>query len=280
MENNFLTRLRLVTPALLAILLWASLATLGTRLAEVPAFFLLGMGFLIGSLCGLRDWRQWKVSTSQLALGLYGLFGYHFCLFMALRIGPVLEANLLNYLWPLLVVLLAPLFFPNLKITKRAVVAACLGFTGAALIVTNGRFELNMDQGISGFLFAIGAAFIWSTYTLLCRKNPFPSGAIGLFCLLSGILSLICHSWLEPSYVPTSQQMIFVLLLGLGPMGAAFFLWDRAIKKADPRLLGGISYLTPLLSTVFLISFGMGSLSFISALAIVLILVSSILSLM
>ena len=97
--------------ALGAIALWSTLATLGLALAHVPPFLLTGLSLLIGSLIALPlsrfDMRQWRVPLRTLALGVYGLFGFHFLLFMALRNAPPVEANLVNYLWPLLMVVLA-----------------------------------------------------------------------------------------------------------------------------------------------------------------------------
>jgi drug/metabolite transporter (DMT)-like permease len=44
-----------------------------------------------------------------------------------------------------------------------------------------------------------------------------------------------------------------LLLIGLGPLGAAFYLWDAALKQGDPQQIGLLSFLTPLLSTVLLL---------------------------
>jgi len=62
-----------------------------------------------------------------------------------------------------------------------------------------------------------------------------------------------------------------MILLGLGPMGSAFFLWDKALKEGDPRAIGSITYLTPLLSTLWLIIAGGKKLTWTSATAIVLL---------
>src|SRR5947209_11315705 len=94
--------------ALAAIALWSTLASLGVALAHVPPFLLTGLALLIGSAPSWPLARQWRIPASTLLLGVYGLFGFHFLLFLALRSAPPLEANLVNYLWPLLIVVLAP----------------------------------------------------------------------------------------------------------------------------------------------------------------------------
>ena len=97
--------------ALGAILLWASLATLGLRLSHLPPFWLTGVALLMGSVIAVPlsgfDFSQWRVPLRTLALGVYGLFGFHFLLFIALRHAPPVQANLVNYLWPLGMVVLA-----------------------------------------------------------------------------------------------------------------------------------------------------------------------------
>ena len=40
---------------------------------------------------------------------------------------------------------------------------------------------------------------------------------------------------------------------GLGPLGAAFYVWDMALKRGDARRIGILSYLTPLASTALLL---------------------------
>ena len=73
--------------ALGAIALWASLAALGVSLTHIPPFLLTGVALIIGSVPAwpfvLRDPAQWRVPLRTLALGVYGLFAYHFLLFIA-----------------------------------------------------------------------------------------------------------------------------------------------------------------------------------------------------
>jgi drug/metabolite transporter (DMT)-like permease len=258
-------RLLLAVPAtalaLGAVALWSLLALLAVRLADVPPFLLLGLALGGAGLLALPSWRAWRVPTSTLALGVYGLFGFHLLLFLALRRAPAVEANLVNYLWPLLIVVLAPRVLPGMRLTWRHVVAVTLGLAGAALLITGGRWTLSSDYW-EGYALAAGSAFIWATYSLLTRRaGNFPTAAVGLFCLVSGVLALLCHAVLEPGFVPSPTQAFLIALLAIGPMGSAFFLWDAALKRGDPRTIGALAYLTPLGSTLCLLVAGVGSLT-------------------
>jgi drug/metabolite transporter (DMT)-like permease len=245
--------------ALGAIALWASLAALGVSLSHVPPFLLTGIALLIGSLIALPlsgwDWRQWRVPASTLAVGVYGLFGFHFLLFIALRNAPPVPANLINYLWPLGMVVLAPWLLPGKQLTRRHLLAALLGFAGAALAIVGGRGESVDVVWAWGYLLALASAFVWATYSLLTQRVPhFPTAAIGSFAAVSGVLSLLCHWWLETPVTLSAQDWGLMALLGLGPLGGAFFLWDAALKRGDAQQIGVLSFLTPLLSTLVLLA--------------------------
>ena len=244
--------------ALGAIALWGALAALAVALAHVPPFLLTGLSLLVGSVIALPlsrfDWRQWRVPAPTLALGVYGLFGFHFLLFIALRHAPPVQANLVNYLWPLGIVVMAPLFLPGVSLQRHHVLAALLGFAGAALAIL-GRGTGGEAVWAWGYLPALGSAFIWSSYSLLTRRvKAFPTAAIGSFALVSGLLSLLCHALLETPVALTGRDVALIALLGLGPLGGAFFLWDAALKRGDPRQIGVLSFLTPLLSTLTLLA--------------------------
>jgi len=258
--------------ALISILLWSTFATLGQRLRHVPPLLLAGLALGIGSAISLRNARSWFTRPHILFFGIAGMFGYHLLLFLALRLSPAIEANLLNYLWPILIVLLSGAILPGYRPGPRHVAGALIAFLGAALVITGGR--LSFDPAcLPGYLMAIGAAVTWALYSVLTKRfSPFPTAAVGGFCFFSSLLALAGHALFEPHVRLASGDWAQIAALGLGPMGLAFYAWDAALKRGDPRVIGALSYLTPVLSTVLLALFGMNAvLSWGSIAALVLI---------
>ena len=275
-DSNRILDMRADLLAIGAIVLWASLATLATLLSQIPPFLLTGIGLVIGSLISLPlsgfKLSAWKVPAKTLGVGVYGLFGYHLMLFIALQTAPAVEANLVNYLWPLLIVVLSPLFTRSLKLGARNIIAASAGFTGAAIAISSAGAGAGPLGFEIGYLFAFAAAVIWATYSLLTTKLPtFPTSAIGLFGLVSGLLAIAAHFVLEDPAVISASDWVLLVILGLGPLGGAFYFWDAALKIGDPRRIGLLAFLTPLLSTTLLLVVSGRALSWQLLLATVLI---------
>jgi drug/metabolite transporter (DMT)-like permease len=259
--------------ALITISLWSFLAVLGAGVNHLPSILVTGIALTISGLIGALRLRSWRIPWKTLAVGVYGLFGYHFLYFTALSYAPVVEANLLNYLWPLLIVLLSPVILAGHELKPHHLVGAILGLSGAALIVSGGRFSLDLAN-LPGYLSAAAAAFVWATYSLATKRMPpFPTAAVGSFCFFSGMLSLGLYWGLSGGspVLPEGRDWVYLVLLGLGPLGAAFFTWDAALKRGDPRVIGSLAYLTPLTSTLILVLVGGKPFTWVSALAMALI---------
>jgi drug/metabolite transporter (DMT)-like permease len=269
-----------------AVFLWGSLAVLTTYTGAIPPFQIVAIAFFIGFGLALIKWialreplsAPFRQSVAAWAIGVGGLFGYHFLLFLALKISPPVQANLINYLWPLLIVLFSA-FFPGQMLRTRHIAGAVMGFAGAGLLVTGASgFTLDPDH-VAGYTAALAAAFVWTIYSLASsRLTSVPTDAIGAFCLVAAILSASAHLVFEATVIPSTGEWLALVALGLGPAGGAFFLWDWGLKRGNVRALGGIAYTAPLSSTALLILLGPSILTGTIAIAACLIIGGAILA--
>lgn len=253
-----------------AIVLWATLATLTTLSGAVPPWQLLAMSFTLATLVGAALWAAEARRTGRplgavvgghlrlpprvWAVGLFGLFGYHLAYFMALQIAPPADANLINYLWPLLIVLFSALL-PGERLRGYQVAGALLGFGGIVVLLAGGRgLALSADYAV-GYLLALACAVIWAAYSVLSRHyGQVPTGAVGGFCAVTAVLAWGGHLLLEPTVWPVGWAWPAVVGLGLGPVGAAFYAWDAGVKRGNIQTLGTLAYAVPPLSTLLLIA--------------------------
>jgi drug/metabolite transporter (DMT)-like permease len=252
-----------------AILLWSFLAFFTAASGTMPPFQLTAVTFAIGGLAGVALWSVRPQAMKALRqpwpvwlLGVGGLFGYHALYFASLRIAPPVEAGLINYFWPLLIVLFSALL-PGERLRPHHIIGALLALAGAALIVTGGQGFTFKSEYALGYLFALGGALTWSTYSVLSRRfAAVPSDAITGFCLVTAVLAGLCHLLLERTVWPTDLwQWAAIVGLGLGPVGLAFYVWDIGVKHGDIQVLGAASYAAPLLSTSILILTGYAAYS-------------------
>ncbi|MDF1794283.1 MAG: EamA family transporter [Thalassobaculaceae bacterium] len=282
-----MTRGRATLIGFTAVLSWALLALFTALSGDVPPFQLLAMTFSVATAIGVV--ASLARGTSPLAhlrqpapvwlLGVGGLFGYHFFYFLALRNAPAVEASLIAYLWPLLIVVFSALL-PGERLRWFHVGGALLGLAGAALLVTKGQ-SLEIDPRYTlGYIAAGICALTWSSYSLASRRfGDVPTDAVGGFCAAAAILAIPCHMIFETTIWPQSTvEWLAVLALGLGPVGGAFFTWDIGVKKGDIQVLGASAYAAPLLSTLVLVVAGLAPATPVVAIACVLIVGGAVLA--
>ena len=211
-------------------------------------------------------------ATAGVVVGVGGLFGYHALYFLALRFAPPAEAGLLNYLWPLLIVLFSSLL-PGERLAPHHIVGAVLGLAGTVLLFAGNSGSGFAPGQVPRLIAAFVAAFVWAAYSVMSRKlKSVPTDAVAGFCLATALLAAIVHGIVEVMIWPdTPAQWLAIIALGVGPVGAAFYAWDIGMKRGDIRVLGAASYATPLLSTAFLILAGFAKPSASIAIAAVLI---------
>jgi drug/metabolite transporter (DMT)-like permease len=257
-----------------AVLLWAILASLTALAGPIPPFQLAAMTFAIGTVVGLIYARVTRQSLSVLramplgawALGIYGLFAFHTCYFFALQRAPALEASLVIYLWPLLIVVFSgflPARLGGQGLRWWHLAGAGLGFAGTILILLDASGRPDFQGSLAGYALALTAALIWSSYSVASRLyQGVPSVAVIGSCAVTCVGSAALHLGLETTVWPAGLASWGAIIgLGLGPVGLAFYIWDEGMKRGDLRLLGAAAYATPLLSTVIMAGLGLGRAS-------------------
>ena len=265
---------------LTAILMWSLLAALTVATGKIPAFQLAAMTFAIGALViGPLTWiwrpgalrALWQPPLAWI-VGVGGLFGYHALYFLALRFAPPAEAGLLNYVWPLLIVVFSSLL-PGERLAPHHIIGALLGLAGTVLLFAGNSAGGFAPGQVPGLIAAFVAAFVWAAYSVMSRKlKSVPTDAVAGFCFATALLAALVHGAVELTVWPDGlAQWLAITALGVGPVGAAFYAWDIGMKRGDIRVLGAASYATPLLSTSFLIWAGFAKPSAGLAIAAVLI---------
>lgn len=265
-------RMRATLIGFIAVLLWATLALFTTATGRVPPFQLLSLTFGIAFAVSLLRWiwlarrslarfiRIFRQPWPVWLLGIVGLFGYHALYFTALDHAPPVEASLIAYLWPLLIVLLSALL-PGERLHWTHLLGGAVGLIGAIMLVlqkAEGAVAFEARY-IPGYLAALGCAFTWSIYSVMSRRfGQAPTDLVGAFCGATALLGIVAHLVLgEPTIWPADRwEWAAVVALGLGPVGLAFFVWDYGVKRGDIKALGACSYASPLLSTILLILAG------------------------
>ena len=289
-----------------AVLMWSLLAVLTAASGAVPPFQLTALAFAVAGGAGVAviaahgAWRDLRQPWAAWLIGVGGLFGFHFFYFTALRNAPPVEASLIAYLWPLLIVVLSA-FLPGERLRWYHVAGAALGLAGTALVVTGGT-GLSVDLlYLPGYAAAFACAVVWAVYSVLARRfASVPTVAVAGFCLATAALSAGAHLLFEetvwpagpgagfgfaPGALRAGAHLVFeetvwpagrgewlaVLGLGLMPVGAAFYVWDHGVKRGDIQVLGASAYAAPLLSTTILVVTGFAEARWSIAVAALLI---------
>lgn len=248
-----------------AIVPWATMAAvIDAALKTVPSSQLLFWSFVFATpaaflwdrlLGGRPAIALFRISLPVLLIGLLGIFGWTAGVQLSLDRAPVIEANLLTYLWPLMMVAMSPLAGERFSAVSLFGVVA--GFVGAALIATGGKGVAIEPGFYVGYSLALAGALAWAVFVILLqrqgshatRRTPVfvAAGCVCAFAMAFGIDGRIS--------IPPPMAILEAAWLGIGPMSLAFVCWDRAVTTNHLALVGRLSYLDPLISTLLLMIF-------------------------
>ncbi len=269
-----------------ALVMWSSLAVMVTAVRDIPAFQLLSIGMFLGGLAGAVSWPfrrgAWKkaffLPWPVWLTGIYGIFGYHLCFFLAFRWAPPLQANIVNYLWPLFTIVFCS-FLPGGKLRSYHISGLLIGIMGVFVALLAAPNGLSLDY-LPGYLCAAGCALIWSSYTTLSRYyKEISTDAVCGFCFATSLLAALFHFAFETTQWPVSASGWWSLfLIGLLPTGLAFYAWDIGVKKGNLLFLSLVSYVTRIASSIYLWVLGFSQMTQGAALGIALVTIGAALA--
>ncbi len=191
-------------------------------------------------------------------LGFLNPFLYYVVLFKAYSILPAQEAQPLNFIWPIMLVLLSiPLL--NQKIKPKDILAIIISFVGVFVISTRGDILGFKFTSPTGVLLATGSSIIWALFWIYNMKDErdevvrlflnFAFGSVFIF------LSMLLFTGVK---IPNLNGILGAAYVGLFEMGITFLLWLRALKLSKTTAhIANLIYLVPFLSLV-VISFAVG----------------------
>lgn len=260
----------------LAIASWGTLGALGALSATMNPYLVLGCCFAIGAGLGVLYCRATGAGVARpgdqgIMAGALLLTVYHVAYLTAFHFADPISVSLINYLWPACLILVGNLFF-GLASGAAGVIGALVGFSGVVILVRPDGIALTEDQMI-GYGLAFFGALCWGTYSNLRRRR---SGAgVGDMVTISAISAAACLILAAATGPGLSdlglRDLYVIVLLGIGPAGGAFFLWDIGMRRGNAALLGVIGYAAPIISTLVMVGLGLGSWSSRIVVAVVLI---------
>lgn len=138
----------------------------------VNLFAFLGLFFIVllqGKKTIIQNYTKRDYFTFA-QMGFLGAFLYPFFFYGALQFLPAQEAFIINYLWPIMVVVFAILILKE-QITSRKILGIICSFLGVAIIITKGSFFTLQFGNILGILSAIIGAIVYGFFQCLVKNR-------------------------------------------------------------------------------------------------------------
>lgn len=226
--------------------------------ASAVAVIFLGLLLTITKKWHLLRQTTLKSIGLSAIMGLLNPFAYYLILLKAYSLLQAQEAVALNYIWPMILVLLS---IPVLKqrISWMSFAALIISFSGTLIIATGGKpWSLDLSNPVGTGL-ALSSAFFWAVYWLLNLKDTrgteeklFLNFSFGfvytlIYCIITSDLAL-----------PGIHGGLGAVYIGLFEMGITFVLWLKALQYAENTArVSNLVFLSPFLSLI-IVSFAVG----------------------
>ena len=250
------------TFALITILIWATMATMvKVLLADIPnlqalavsgvfAFlFLLLMNIKTGKLKEMKRYRV-KDFGSMAGLGFLGLFLYSALYYYGIGQLGAQEACILNYLWPMMIVLFSCLILKERMTVLKGVAMVC-SFLGIVILSLE-KSDAAGGNTVAGMAACIVAAACYGLFSVWNKKKDYDQNITMMVIWLTvAVCSFAVGPFMEEWVTIKGMQWLGILWLGVMTDAVAYLLWALALKGVeDTAKIANLAYLTPFLSVV------------------------------
>ncbi len=240
-----------------AILCWASLpAATGSGLNGLTTEELLFYSFTsaaaylyIQHIVTKKTYKLKLGNIKFIALGIWGIFIYHYTYYKALDNAPLAEGAILATTWSFwIVVFSSVLKYRKIKLT--VVLIALIGLFGAGLVIASGK-QLTFDSSyMFGYMLALFCGIIWSSFSVALSYLKNEDDPMTAFTIIAAFLSFFMFLLTMPHKIPSTKNIIAGIYLGFVPLGLSFYLWNKALVSGNVSIIGLLSYLTPPLAVI------------------------------
>jgi len=248
-----------------AVLLWSTVATafkIALRTVDIyqllfysslTAFIVLFIFFLFEKRASELKLISVKAVGMSALRGFLNPFLYYLILFEAYDILPAQEAMSLNYIWPIVLVLLAAPILKQ-KINLFGFAGIITSFIGVILIATKGNISSLAFENLRGDILALSSSVVWALFWLSNMKSKESETtklllSFGFGVIFTFPLMLLYSNFALPS-IDASMALVYV---GIAEMGLTFFLWLNALKySARADQVSKLVYLSPFISLLFI----------------------------
>ncbi len=247
-----------------ALLLWAVEPLVVSELINVPLFEILAIVFtscFLLTAIRITILRRWKIILQQkLFVWIFGVFaicGSDLCYLVGAKLAPIAHVDLIDYLWPCLIVVFLG-FLPNEKFRITSILGAALGFIGVfQLCISNEMLQDVHNAGIIlGYVIAIFGVCLWGGYSIFSKYHKhIPNDMVGIYCGVGALICIILHLFLEDTVVPQCSEIGMAITLGLAGPGLAYQLWDYGIKHGNISILSTGCYFARVSALTLLVCF-------------------------
>jgi drug/metabolite transporter (DMT)-like permease len=254
---------------LAAVLIWSMAAPVVASAVGIDPFLYVALGDGIGAILFLLMWvaqRQnplpelRKIPLWFFGLGLVGVSIHNLTWVAALQQAPPLEATLIIYTWPLLLIV-----FATISLRQRFhwyhIAGGLLGLLGIAALLMGRGLDFMGFALMPGHFWAVISALSWSVFSAVAARYQYlSSNFLGVVFALSALTNgAVWYFYLGGPPAPTAS----LLIAGIAAIffTAAYALWDFGMKRGNAQLIGAVAFLTPVLAALYLVLLGKAELT-------------------